>query len=336
MTAAPAGSPSARWRRGRGRRATAARWGSTAALVLALLLLALTVLAGPGSVRLVTVQSGSMAPAMPEGALLVERPVRLGDLAVGDVITYVDPTPGARTVTHRVVEIDRSSGTTVVRTRGDANPGIDPWRAELQGDVTWRVAGVVPHVGRALDALRTPVGVLLVTVLLPVCVTVSALRRIWRPASSRPGAAPVGPGRRWSLGLLAAALVGSTAAVAAASTASAAAFSTSEARGHAVRTLLLETPTGVAVEDACVVTGAVVDVSWTPVGTGQSGFRIERRTDALGTWSVLGTAAASDTNFRDSTAQLATTYSYRVSAVRGPWTSAPPTPVSLTTVALCS
>ena len=65
-----------------------------------------------------------MAPAIERGALVLERDVPIGDLEIGDVITFVPPaTSGiAGPVTRRIVEIDGSQ----LRTKADASPEADP------------------------------------------------------------------------------------------------------------------------------------------------------------------------------------------------------------------
>lgn len=123
------------------------------------------VLAGAGSVALLglgprsgryatlTVLSGSMAPAIAPGSVVIVRPIDLGDLRAGDVIAFQAPIDGRPTVTHRVVEIEQSGPQPLVRTKGDANPSPDPWKVELGPGPGWRVWHVVPEVGRAINLL---------------------------------------------------------------------------------------------------------------------------------------------------------------------------------------
>lgn len=71
------------------------------------------------------VATGSMAPAIPAGSLIVSRPASAAALAVGDVVTYVHD--GAR-VTHRLHEVADDGGQLLLRTKGDANPAPDGWQ----------------------------------------------------------------------------------------------------------------------------------------------------------------------------------------------------------------
>ena len=127
------------------------------------LLLVLVTLAGAGYLvpgllgfERYVITGGSMSGTFEKGALVLERPVPVADLAVGDVITYVPPPSSGVTtlVTHRIAEISTSpTGDRVLRTKGDANPAVDPWTFSLTAPTQPVVEVVVPHVGWALIAL---------------------------------------------------------------------------------------------------------------------------------------------------------------------------------------
>lgn len=128
-----------------------------AALALAAVLvggLLLAVLTGQAS--LARVMTASMAPSVPQGSLVVGRPVRPQELRVGDLLTADVPALGM-TVTHRVVGLQREDDRTQVRTRGDANAFDDPWTTTLPADGATRVVAAVPHLGDLLG--RGPLGV---------------------------------------------------------------------------------------------------------------------------------------------------------------------------------
>lgn len=99
--------------------------------------------------RPVVLVSGSMAPAMPAGTLVVTRPVPPDDLRAGDVVTV--PLPGTGSlVTHRVVAVDRATAPPTATLRGDANDADDPHAYPLSRPVR-RAVLHVPHVGRAVQ-----------------------------------------------------------------------------------------------------------------------------------------------------------------------------------------
>ena len=318
----------------RRRTALLRRHGATVLLVLCLSVLAGTLLAGRSGIRLVTVDSSSMAPALPAGAVLVERQEPLAGLRTGAVITFHAPTPAAPLLTHRVVAVDHSGGRTVVRTRGDANPGPDPWEAELLGDRVWVVVAAAPWGGRLIDAVRSPIGLTTVAVVLPGLFAVSALRSIWRRTDT-----PAPDPRRRRAGRRSAALlvvVGGVAAGTGGPAPADAAFTARVSGGHAVSTVTLSPPSSVTLQDACPITGSAVDVSWTATGTTATGYRIERRTDPSPTWTTLTTVPAGDRTYRDSTVVTLIQYTYRVAAVRGSWSSAPAVSPFLILTGTCS
>jgi hypothetical protein len=64
-----------------------------------------------------------------------------------------------------------------------------------------------------------------------------------------------------------------------------------------------------------------IDLSWYHSGT-QTGFRIERKTGATGTWAQIALAASTANTYTDSTVAGSTTYFYRVRATNGSTDSA--------------
>lgn len=149
-----------------------------------------TLVAGPAVLgyRVLTVLSGSMAPRIPTGAMIVSQPIDPATLRVGNVITYVSPGAEQIVLTHRVVEILEAGDEPLVRTRGDANSADDPWTARLRGGTVWRTTHVVPYVGSAMTALHRLNPRILLLWWLCAGAGSWTLRRIWRaPAGFAPG-----------------------------------------------------------------------------------------------------------------------------------------------------
>lgn len=99
---------------------------------------------------------GSMSGTFERGSVAFEQLAPVEDLEVGDVITYQPPPDSglATLVTHRIVSIKhKPGGAQVFRTKGDANPGVDPWTFRLHAAQQPRVAFAVPYVGHAFIAL---------------------------------------------------------------------------------------------------------------------------------------------------------------------------------------
>jgi signal peptidase len=140
-------------------------WRTAASLVLSLTLVVsfaafLFLAVGPHVLgyRTSTMLTGSMAPGIMPGDVVVtaERPAT--DVRVGDVISYQIPIEDHRVETHRVTEvITAKDGTISIRTKGDANSNVDPWTAILAEDTVWEVQTVVPELGHVIQTLRAPI-----------------------------------------------------------------------------------------------------------------------------------------------------------------------------------
>ncbi len=125
----------------------------TAILVILLALALVGVLAPVFGWRLDVVQSGSMAPAIGVGDLLVTSPCEPGDLQAGDVISF--HAEGGTLVCHRIVEVDKANLT--IYTKGDANQHQDPAPVPFES-VVGKVSGNVPLLGYVIDFLKGPFG----------------------------------------------------------------------------------------------------------------------------------------------------------------------------------
>jgi signal peptidase len=119
-------------------------------LALATVVFVLPVAAG-GSAR--SVRSGSMAPALPVGSLIIDRPVSPTALHVGDIATYREHDNGVtRYVTHRVVAVSGPSSALRFTFRGDANSTSDPSAVPADA-IVGKVWLHVPYVGGIADRL---------------------------------------------------------------------------------------------------------------------------------------------------------------------------------------
>ena len=124
-------------------------------LMIVLMAVLAVVSAGAAGYRLFTVQTGSMRPALPPGAIIVSRYVPATSLRPGDVATFVEP--GGASVTHRVVSVRGAGSALLVTTKGDANAVGETWRVprskrvarelfrvpSLSGWVVWAIEAVV-------------------------------------------------------------------------------------------------------------------------------------------------------------------------------------------------
>ncbi len=160
-------------RRGRflARRRNRQRWGSTiassaVAVVVAVVGLSLLVSALGTSRPLLAVESGSMAPTLHRGDLVVLERDGVDEISVGTVIAYDSPCLPSPVV-HRVVSVSEGPTGPLFTTKGDANPGADPC-AVGYGAVLGRVVATVPYVGIFVLAPTLAVGAVALAVLVSV------------------------------------------------------------------------------------------------------------------------------------------------------------------------
>jgi signal peptidase len=121
-----------------------------------------------GRTKLLVVQTGSMEPTIPIGSLVVTRPA--SSYAVGDVVTY---RLGKNYVTHRVVEIVNGA----YRTKGDANNSPDG-NLVLPSTIVGKLFVSLPHVGRFINFVKTPLGFSLLIVVPALWVVLQEIRTI--------------------------------------------------------------------------------------------------------------------------------------------------------------
>jgi signal peptidase I len=126
------------------------------------------------------ITGGSMTGAVPKGAVAFDREVPVGELQVGDVITFRPPGVSGN-VTHRIISVEKDNdGRPVFRTKGDANEAVDPWRFTLDRPLQAKYAFHIPGLGYVLAAFTFRVvrtAVLVVLGLAILLVTVSWFRK---------------------------------------------------------------------------------------------------------------------------------------------------------------
>lgn len=160
---------------------------NAACLLITLLALLFILPAAFGLSRYV-ITGGSMTGTISRGSVVFEETVPVADLAVGDIITYLPPAESGLDdlVTHRIVSIDGDT----FRTKGDANPDVDPWTFQLSSTVQPRVVADVPYIGYLFIALADR-GTRMLVIGVPAAIIAllslreltSGLRRRSRPTS---------------------------------------------------------------------------------------------------------------------------------------------------------
>lgn len=150
---------------------------AAAGMIVALVLAAAVPVVFGG--RTFTVMSGSMEPNVGTGDLVLTLPIRPGEAASGDVITFQAPGGDGRLLTHRVASSMREGGDYRFVTKGDANTGVERWAVPADGRIG-RVVARVPKAGYALALTRSPAARLALITLPVLLLGGFALASIWR------------------------------------------------------------------------------------------------------------------------------------------------------------
>lgn len=148
---------------------------SGALLLTALLLLVAVVVAGANGLRVRVEQTGSMAPAIQSGDLVVVQQTPITEIRTGDVIGVRNGSGAV--IVHRVKRIDGAGASLRVTTQGDANPTSERWTLRTTAEVAL-VRGTFPDVGSVVDALKGPL-IALIVLVAALILAVSQLRSIW-------------------------------------------------------------------------------------------------------------------------------------------------------------
>jgi signal peptidase I len=127
-----------------------------------------------------TVLSGSMAPAIRSGDLVVDARIAPLEARVGDVVTFTDPEDRSRLVTHRVRRLRVAGGLVHFLTKGDANNATERWTIAKDGRIG-RVEYRLPKLGYVSSWGGSRFGRLVLIVLPALLLGALELRRIWQP-----------------------------------------------------------------------------------------------------------------------------------------------------------
>jgi signal peptidase len=147
---------------------------------IGLVLGAMLAAAGPLAIgdRPYVVRSGSMAPTIDTGDIVVTKPISPLHAQVGDIVTFRDPIHHGRLLCHRVRSVHRAGRHVSFITQGDANSARERWKVQADGRI-----GVVlyrlPKLGYALSWTGTRAGQMGLIAVPAVLLCWSILGRIW-------------------------------------------------------------------------------------------------------------------------------------------------------------
>jgi signal peptidase I len=128
--------------------------------------------------------SGSMAPTIDTGDLVVSRTISPAEAEVGDIVTFKDPDGGGELISHRVRAAGERDGRAYFVTRGDANSSSERWNVAESGRIG-KIVYRIPKLGFAFGGIGTRAGKIVLVVLPALLLLAIGLVRIWWP--DRPG-----------------------------------------------------------------------------------------------------------------------------------------------------
>lgn len=146
---------------------------------------AMSALPIPGGIKLFTVQSGSMEPAINTGSVVVVKPQ--SEYRLNDIITFKDKKDiankqPATTTTHRVHDIKQTEMGIMYQSKGDANSAPD---GEFVSPdlVIGKVIISIPLIGFPVSFARTQTGLLVLIVIPSTLIVYSELMNIKKEIS---------------------------------------------------------------------------------------------------------------------------------------------------------
>ena len=113
--------------------------------------------------HLLVVKSGSMEPGIKTGSLVLTLPQ--DDYKINDIISYTF-TPNKNKqflVTHRIIEINRSTGQNLFITKGDANNAPDS-NLITQNQIIGKLIFKISYIGYPINYLQTSAGAIIVII----------------------------------------------------------------------------------------------------------------------------------------------------------------------------
>ncbi len=127
-----------------------------------------------------TVNSGSMAPAIKTGSLILVKTVSPSQLTKGDVITFKNPKNVNQLITHRIIKIaKKENGNYLFTTKGDANNAIDLWKIASSA-IVGKTTYTIPYLGFLVDFIKKPKGFIIFVILPAVLIIIFELKKIYQ------------------------------------------------------------------------------------------------------------------------------------------------------------
>ncbi len=132
-----------------------------------------------GSMHLLTVLSGSMAPELNPGDVVVSTYTNPEEIQINDVITFAAADNPKNCITHRVINITNENGSIGFQTKGDANEDPDQ-RIVQPSELIGKVVLVIPYLGYLPHFAKSPLGFITLIIIPGVLIIVGEVWKIAR------------------------------------------------------------------------------------------------------------------------------------------------------------
>jgi signal peptidase len=115
---------------------------------------------------IMVVPSTSMVPTLNVGDIVIVKGVDPNTITVGTIIIFQSPS-GSIDIIHRVIGIVKEGDTLYFQTKGDHNPGPDPWSPGVpENNVKGVLVASIPYIGYVTLTLQGPLGIILIAFLI--------------------------------------------------------------------------------------------------------------------------------------------------------------------------
>lgn len=119
-------------------------------------------------IKLLTVQSGSMAPTIKTGSLVFIK--SQDNYYSGDIVTFQNSTDPSQTTTHRIVNVTQENGFSQFQTQGDANNTPDGLIISKE-QIIGKAKLAIPYLGYLVAFVKTLPG-LIILILIPAVIII--------------------------------------------------------------------------------------------------------------------------------------------------------------------
>jgi signal peptidase len=110
--------------------------------------------------------------------MAVTRTIAPTEAAIGDIVTFKDPSRHGALVTHRVVKVRTKDDQVAFVTRGDSNTGVEKWKIDRDGSIG-QLSFRIPKLGYAVVWVTAPKVRAALIAAAALLFAFAALRRIW-------------------------------------------------------------------------------------------------------------------------------------------------------------